>query len=158
MKTQMNKYPTSFQAVDNVIYNRETNSLLLVRKKVQSKFRFSGGFVDPEDKSLEEAALRERIEEVSIDLECTKPEYMFSFRVDDPRYRESEDKIMSAVFFNEHLFGSPKALDDLAGGEVKWFSIRELYDGYNEILMPEHIELMNGLMENARLFDFINKN
>jgi bifunctional NMN adenylyltransferase/nudix hydrolase len=64
---QMHKYPTSFQATDCVIIHREAGKLLLGKKKIQTGWRFLGGFVDPKDDSLELANARERQEEAGLD-------------------------------------------------------------------------------------------
>ncbi len=123
-------YPTSFQATDAFVYNNENETLLLGRKKWDNgKWRFVGGFVDPKDLSLEDAAYRERIEEAGKNLECEKPKYLFSIRIDDPRYRESEHKIMSAVFLHQFIFGHAVAGDDIDDG-MEWFSIFYLRNNY----------------------------
>lgn len=142
----MHKYPTSFQATDAVIIWREKGKLLLGKKPNQPKFRFVGGFVDPhKDKSLEDGCARECQEEAGIDLECSRPEYLFSFQVEDERYKVSEDKIMSAVFKRYYLWGTPKAGDDIA--EVKWFTKSQLRADYKELVMPEHWPIVIGLIQ-----------
>src|ERR1017187_4422194 len=110
---QKQLYPISYQRTDAVILDEVGSRLLLGKKKKEPLFRFVGGFVDPKDKSLEEASIRERREETGINLECSKPEYLFSFRVDDPRFKKGPDKIMSAVFGYTYVFGIPKAGDDI---------------------------------------------
>jgi len=141
---QMHKFPTSFQTVDNVIIWREEARILLGRKLHEPKWRFPGGFVDPKDWSLESAAIRERTEEVGINLECTNPEYLFNFRVPDPRYENSPDKIMSAVFLSYMLYGFAEAGDDLA--LVRWYSIPYLKKNYQKIIMPCHLPIIRALI------------
>jgi bifunctional NMN adenylyltransferase/nudix hydrolase len=151
-------YPTSFQACDIVIYKRDTRQLLLgqkwadkTRTKPKTERRFIGGFVDPADPSLEYAAMREKGEEAGINLEVTQPVYVGSFRVDDPRYRNSIHKIMSAVFYCEYMFGIPKAGDDIAA--VEWIDIDEFRLNYDAkgYLAPEHIPLVQMLIKKAYL-------
>lgn len=144
---QMHRYPTSFQATDCVIIDTAKRTLLLGRKPKENKFRFVGGFVDPKDTSLEVANLRERIEEAGMNLECTPPSYLFSFRVDDPRYRDKSDKIMSAVFLYNYIFGFAKAGDDI--GEVRWFNIDDVKENYKHIIMQEHHPLVEKLIEKS---------
>lgn len=123
MKSKEIFYDTSYQAVDAIIHDK--NKFLLGRKKDEKKFCFIGGIVDPFlDKSLEMAVVREKNEEVGIGLECSFPKYTFSFRVDDPRYRDSRHKIMSAVFFMNYIFGIANTTEEIV--EIKWFSRIEL--------------------------------
>lgn len=142
----MHKYPTSFQATDAVIVNREKGLLLLGRKPSQAKFRFVGGFVDPaKDKCLEDGCKRETAEEAGIDLECSGPKYLFSYQVEDARYVDSPDKIMTAVFLRYYIFGRAVAGDDI--GEVKWFTKNQLRTKYKSLVMPEHWPIVEGLIQ-----------
>ncbi len=149
----MNKYPTSFQAVDVIILDSKAgfNKLLLGRKKEQEKWRFIGGFVDPKDESLEEAAARELNEEVKGGFSHGKTLYEGSFRVDDPRYRDSVDKIMSAVFVmrisqSAELYGG----DDIF--KVKWYDLKHLYENYKQIIVPEHFPIIEKFVSSFRPF------
>ena len=144
---KMHRYPTSFQACDNVIVNREAGKILLVMKPKETLWRFSGGFVDPADTSLEAAAVRERIEELSINLEVTSPTYVGSFRVADPRYEDKPDKIMSAIMLSFFIFGRPQASDDLKGGKVQWFTKDYIRRNYKTRVMPAHRPLVEKLIE-----------
>jgi len=137
-------YPTSFQAVDIIV--RKGDSFLFGRKNGSDKFQCLGGFVDPDkDKSLELAARRELIEEASYNMESSFPEYRFSFRVDDERYRESEHKIMSAVFVCHYLFGIPVAQDDIK--EVKWFSFKVLKEQGRSIFVEKHFPIIDFILK-----------
>jgi bifunctional NMN adenylyltransferase/nudix hydrolase len=146
-------YPTSFQAVDIVVFNRATNEILLgskydkPHKTPKKEKRFIGGFVDPADASLEVAARRELGEEAGRNLEVSDPKYLGSFRVDDPRYRDSIHKIMSAVFFCEFVYGFATAGDDIA--EVSWVNLDTFRVSYNKAgyLAPEHIPLVEMLIQ-----------
>lgn len=142
-------YPTSFQCTDSVIINKEGQMILLAKKDNEPLWRFPGGFVDPSDPSLEYASTREKSEECSIDLECSPPVYLGSFRVDDPRYRDSQDKIMSAVFVSNYIFGKPVAGDDIA--YVEWFTMKYLRNNYQDIIMKCHLPIIEMLFREGYL-------
>jgi bifunctional NMN adenylyltransferase/nudix hydrolase len=143
----MIKYPTSFQTTDILVINRLKNEVLLGRKPAEDKFRLIGGFVDPVDLSLEDAASRELREEAGINLEVGTPKYQFSYRVDDKRYRDSQDKILTAVFTCDYLFGFATASDDIC--EVKWISELELTQKYPSLIVETHQPLIRKLIENG---------
>jgi bifunctional NMN adenylyltransferase/nudix hydrolase len=146
-------YPTSFQAVDVVVIRRKDNTMLLGQKwtdknrtAAKQEIRFIGGFVDPADDCLETAARRELGEEGGRNLEVSRPKYVGSFRVDDPRYRNSVDKIMSAVYVTEYLWGFEEAGDDIAA--VDWYDIEWVKTHYQDkgVFAPEHIPLVKMLI------------
>lgn len=138
------KYPISYQTVDVAIVSTNQNKILLGRKDGESKYRFIGGFVDPEDQSLELAAKREVIEECGK-IETDAYRYISSFRIDDWRYRKEKDKIMTAFFISEYIFGHVEASDDIA--ELKWFDLTTLTKDDFE---PEHHILFNALITNLK--------
>jgi len=148
------KYPVSFQTIDCCIIRliedesspfKGKAQLLMGKKPTQDKFRFIGGFVDPSDLSLEDAAVRELHEEAGINLECSKPKYLFSNRQDDERYQDSPHKILTAVFLFQYLFGYAKAGDDIA--EVKWFDYLDLKENYKNLIVTTHYPLMEKIIE-----------
>lgn len=112
------RFPTSYQTVDVAIFSEDNNRLLLGRKPGRDKYCFVGGFVDPTDTSLEEAARREVKEEASINVAW--PKYLGSFRIDDWRYKGEQDSILTALFV-AHYDGEARAGDDIA--EVRWFDV-----------------------------------
>ena len=142
------RYPTSFQTTDCFVMNN-VPEILLGRKPTEDKFRLIGGFVDPKDVSLEMAAVRELKEEAGINLECSYPKYLFSNRQDDPRYRNSEHKILTAVFEFQYLFGYAKAGDDIA--EVKWFDQIDIKENYKTLVVPTHHPLIERLISMGKL-------
>lgn len=141
-------HPISFQTVDIAVLDRKPNGVekvLLGKRKHEDAYRFIGGFVDVEDSSLEQAAKRELEEECGLKIETTECKYIGSFRVDDPRYKDGKDKIMTALFYSVHLTGEPVAGDDIH--EVHWFEL-----GYDIPIVKEHIPLLKSLIK------FVNKN
>ena len=128
----MKRYPTVFATVDVVI---ECNGkLLLGRKAHQEKFRFVGGFADPQlDNSYEDAAKREAKEETT--LVVTAVRYLGSTRIDDPRYRGTEDCIITHLFIAEEWSGEPNPTDDIA--ELKWFDKNEVSE--NTFVDEHHV-------------------
>lgn len=127
-----NRYPTSYQAVDNAIFNEDYTKLLLVRKPGESKYRFCGGFVDPKTSSLEANARREVGEELHIEI--TDPVYIGSCFIDDWRYKGEVDGVMTTLFQSKYMYGSITPDDDIC--EAKWFVIKDIKPE-NDI-MPTH--------------------
>lgn len=141
-----NSYPNAFPCVDVAVVKETQDDgveILLCRKIDEKLYRFPGGFVDPQDKSYESAARRELTEEVGS-LEVTNPEYITSLQVDDWRYRNSKNKIITSLFKFQFIYGSPKAQDDIHG--VKWFKINEVKDNL-ELIVVEHRPLMESLLK-----------
>ncbi len=140
------RFPTSYQCVDIAVTekdNGKVTKILLARKLNETKYRFIGGFVDPTDESLEYSAARELGEETGNTLNvggAKEMKYVGSFRVDDWRYRNEQDKIMTAFFICNKLYGSAKASDDIA--EVRWFPIEELKES---LVVNEHKNLLVAL-------------
>ncbi len=133
------RFPISYQCVDVAIWRPKRNigdltssgiEVLLGRKKtdLKGKYRLIGGFVDPEDESLEMAAIREAKEETGNlsfnGLSAIK--YIHSKRVNDWRYKHERDKIMTAVFALQYFSGKEKASDDIE--EVKWFDLDDVFE------------------------------
>jgi bifunctional NMN adenylyltransferase/nudix hydrolase len=133
-----NQYPKVYPTVDVAI--KHGSEFLLGRKHGQNKFRFIGGFSDPEDSCFEEAATREAKEETGLDVEVIR--YLGSSRIDDWRYRSERDKIMTLFFLAEASERGGVATDDIE--EVRWFQPRELTE---ESMVPEHIPLLQLLKQ-----------
>lgn len=136
-----NRYPICWPAVDIAILKGD-DELLLVRKPEELKYRFPGGIVDPEDESFEAAAKREVGEETG--LETTDYQYIKSKKINDWRYKGVKDDITSVFFKCKYVFGTPIPLDDLKGGDAKWFKISEVEPS---TLVTEHVFLFEKLVE-----------
>lgn len=133
------KYPVSYQCVDAAIHFR--GQILLGQKRSDNgKWRFIGGFVAPQDASLEAAVCREIREETGV--EPGNVTYLGSCQVNDYRYPKSgTDRIMSAFFLVEMVFGAAVASDDIDA--VQWTDVSRLPD----LLVPEHQPFVELLMK-----------
>jgi bifunctional NMN adenylyltransferase/nudix hydrolase len=134
------RYPTAFQTCDIAIIDDSTGRILLGRKPGEDKFRFIGGFSDPNSPSLEIDAKREAMEETGLAVEDVK--YRFSAVVDDWRYRGEQDCIKTAMFTAKYVSGRPEAKDDIE--EVRWFNLADLRE--NDVI-PTHRPLLVKLVE-----------
>lgn len=144
-----NRYPISYQTVDIAAFSSDNTQILLAKKPGENLYRFIGGFVDPTDSSLEFAARREFMEEAG-GAEVGNIVYVGSFRIDDWRYRGGRDKIMSALFRANYLFGTLTPSDDIS--ELRWvdvetFSTKEFI---NTEIVSEHRPLAISLADYIR--------
>lgn len=132
------RYPSVYMTVDVAVL-RGTD-VLLARKNEDPEglYRFIGGFVSPGE-SLEVSAARELAEEAGRSLETSDMEYIGSYHVDDWRYRSERDKVTTALFVTDYLWGEAFAADDVDA--LKWFNLsRELP------IVPEHRPLLDALL------------
>ena len=136
-----NRYPTVYTTIDAVIFKDDRKQVLLARKPNEAKYRFIGGFADPNDESFETTVRREVREEAG-DIEIDNITYVGSRRVSDWRYRHEKDKIITLLFTCNYVHGRPEADDDIA--EVKWFNVAEVSQ---EDLVEEHKKLWQMLIE-----------
>lgn len=106
-----------FMAVDAIIRDVAENMVLLAHKRDDGdKWRLVGGFVDLTDQSLERAIQREVREETG--LEVSTPVYVGSCPVNDWRYRGGPERIMTAVFQMDRVFGASIPKDDI--DDLRW--------------------------------------
>lgn len=141
MKWKLNHaivYPTVDCAI---FYSNTYDEIYLARKPNQDKWRFVGGFVDPNDFSYQQAALREAFEETG--LECKLGEFVTSVKINDLRYKDKEDKIITTMFT---MFSrndeKAKPMDDIS--ELKLFNFSLLRE---DDFVPEHRDLFRALKE-----------
>lgn len=137
-----NQYPMPFTAVDIAIVDDKWR-VLLAKKSNETQYRFIGGFADTNSNCFEDDAIRETQEETG--LEVSHPVYIGSAKIQDWRYRNEVNKIKTLLFVVSHVFGSPKANDDIS--EVKWFSIKDLR---KEDLVKEHGVLLDMFLSYAK--------
>ena len=138
----MRQHDTVYSTVDVAVMNSDRTQILLGQKPTDGdKWRFPGGFVDPRlDHSRKAAAMREAREELGM-IEITIDENLGSVVIPDYRYRDEADEIMTDFFLATHVFGSPRAADDLTDAE--WFPI----EGLMERLVTTHQPLGQMLIE-----------
>ena len=135
----LNRPPITYPTVDVGIYRKNTEptkpriEVLLGRKPLdpERRWRFIGGFVDKIDASYESAARREGSEE-SGDLDLRPFEYVCSSRIEDWRYRGTNDTIMTILFRAQYIFGYVEPGDDIE--EVRWFALEQIPN----VLVDEH--------------------
>jgi len=125
-----NQYAKVFPTVDIAVFRHERSQLLLGQKSGEQEWRLVGGFADPKDASYEATAMRELHEEAGP-LEVSPMHYECSFQVDDWRYRQETDKIITNLYSCDLIFGTPVAGDDLA--TLQWFTWEEL-----DMLLAQH--------------------
>lgn len=135
-----NQYDKVNPTVDIAIFCGD--ELLLARKPNEKKWRFVGGFVDPAlDNSFEDAAIREAEEETGVVVD--KVQYVGTYKVDDWRFRNESDKIITTLFKGEIKKKEGRPNDDIE--EVKWMKFNKIN---NDDLVEEHRGLMDMLRSN----------
>ncbi|HTF80731.1 MAG TPA: NUDIX domain-containing protein [Cytophagales bacterium] len=139
------QYTKVYPTVDVAMFRNDRREILLGSKSINNKWRLIGGFADPEDESLEAAARRELSEEVGA-VEVGDLSYEMSTRVDDWRYRNELDKIITTVFSCDYIFGTPEGQDDIA--QVDWFKVADLNQMIqDDKITPEHLPLISFLYQ-----------
>ncbi|MBK6265772.1 NUDIX domain-containing protein [Marivirga sp. S37H4] len=141
--TLHNQYKKVYPTVDVAVFRNNKTEVLLGRKAISSNWRLVGGFSDPEDDSYEMAALREMREECG-DLAVENLQYETSSKVDDWRYKNEADQIITLLFSCDYNEGDVIAQDDIK--ELQWFPLGEL---------PKMKESNQLSPEHYMLFDFI---
>lgn len=137
-----NRFPTAYPTIDIAVVDHLSinSNVLLGRKPGRDKWCFVGGFVDPTDLSLEDAAKRELGEEIT-GISVTQPQYISSCKIDDFRYKGTKDGIMTSFFICRYLSGTPIAADDIE--EVMWIPISHAQD----FISPFHSPLLEKLKD-----------
>lgn len=135
----MRRFPTVYPTVDVAVFRNDMSQVLLARKEHETRYRFPGGFSDPDDESFEIAAMRELVEECG-DIIVDNLMYLGSIKIDDWRYRETADGIITHLYACSFVSGNPSPNDDIA--EIKWFDVEKVKE---ELFVPEHKDLWNML-------------
>ncbi len=138
-----NGYPKVFPTVDVAVRGQIVgpsdgtaleHKWLLVKKPNETLWRFPGGFVQPNDLNYEAAARREVAEETGVSIDGLT--YVGSHRVDDWRYRDEDDKIVTILYLATYVYGPVRPADDVS--HAKWFATIEA-----DNLVPEHRPLLD---------------
>lgn len=136
-----NQYTKVYPTVDIALFRNSKTEILLGKKSTNNKWRFVGGFADPEDDSYETAAKRELSEECG-ELETSEMTYETSRKINDWRYRNETDKIITLLFSCDYISGAPVAQDDII--DLDWFKLSDLPQLMNDnLLSDEHHQLFN---------------
>ncbi|MBD1365055.1 NUDIX domain-containing protein [Mucilaginibacter sp. ZT4R22] len=134
-----NQYTKVYPTVDIAMFRNNKTEILLGKKSINNKWRFIGGFADPEDADYESAAKRELTEEAG-EMESTAMQYETSAKINDWRYRSEADKIITLLFSCEHISGEPKAQDDII--DLGWFKLADLPQMIaDELISNEHVAM-----------------
>lgn len=121
-----------FPTGDLAILSKSLSHVVLIgRKRELGALRFPGGFAEKRDQSYGATSIREGSEEVP-GVVVQNPQYIGSTKVEDHRYRYSEDSIMTSFHAAMWISGHPKAGDD--ADHATWASIEHL----ESLLVPAH--------------------
>lgn len=136
-----NQYTKVYPTVDIALFRNNRSEILLGKKAINNKWRFIGGFADPEDSDYESAAKRELTEECG-EMQTSAMSYETSTKINDWRYRSEADKIITLLFSCDHEAGEPVAQDDIA--ELQWFALADIPQMITAVaISEEHLGLFN---------------
>jgi bifunctional NMN adenylyltransferase/nudix hydrolase len=139
-----NRYPSVYATLDVALFKDDYTRILLGRRNSEGKWRLPGGFSDPTDNDFESAALRELHEECG-QIEVDEMRYEKSFKVNDWRYKQETDKIITLMFSCNYIYGEIKGSDDL--DEAEWIplnKIPEMIENYE--IVDEHFPQLQFLV------------
>lgn len=147
-----NRYPKVHATVDVAVIrdfhphagDSHYETQVLLGKKVNGTgLSFIGGFVDPTDDKLEISAIRELREEV--DLEVGNITYVSSQIIDDWRYRDPKERIMTTFFVGEYIFGNIRANEEFE--TMDWYDLSQK----NIPITKTHAPLLKALRKHLNL-------
>jgi bifunctional NMN adenylyltransferase/nudix hydrolase len=134
------RYPIVYSTVDVAIFDVIDGKVgvWLGRKPGATQFRFIGGFTEPTSESDEEDAAREVMEETGLTVHNVT--YIGNAKIDDWRYRKTQDKIRTRFFAAKAINSNACAADDIE--DVRFFPIENLF---TSVLVNEHGPLLQML-------------
>jgi len=142
------QFPTVHPCVDVAIVDRSGDGAprVLVAQKAtdpKDKWRFIGGFADPEVSiGYENDAKREAREETGLSV--SDLEYVGSYPVNDWRYRNERNKIITTFFIAKYTHGRAEPRDDLKGGKLWWAPYNELH---KDLFLTDHQPLFLAMID-----------
>ena len=148
-----NQYCNPKLTTDVAIFDSSKEHLVLGRKIGEEKYRFVGGFVNPNE-TAEKCASREVREETGLEIGGIEElNSLGTYVIDDWRYRGEKENILTSFFWACYKFGRPEPADDIC--EVKLFVIKKLpyecEEAWKTRLMRLVVDTHKGLMD--ALFD-----
>lgn len=137
-----NQYPKVFPTVDMAVIEKTGKDVkvLLARRKEGDLLQFPGGFVDPTDSSFEDTAKREISEELDVDV-GDEVNYVCSSLINDWRYNNTSEKIITSLYQLEYISGSGKPIDEFYSSE--WIKV---CNSNLELIKDSHRILFNNLI------------
>lgn len=143
-----NQYPKVFPTVDIAVVTKPDGEwlVLLGKRTPDSKWRFPGGFVGPEDENLEQAALRELHEEFDVEVDPDSIKYVGSNRQDDWRYKGPDEKICTTLFKVDYVYGDGGSISE-EFYETKFIPMSIDIDE----IEPTHVPLFQQLCKNLKI-------
>lgn len=137
-----NQYPKVFPTVDIAVIEKVGKDIkvLLARRKENDLLQFPGGFVDPTDLSYEDTAKREINEEIDIEV-GDEVNYICSSLINDWRYNNTSEKIITSLYQLEYISGTGKPKDEFHSSE--WIKV---CNSNIELVKENHRGLFNNLI------------
>jgi bifunctional NMN adenylyltransferase/nudix hydrolase len=125
----------TYATCDLAIRDPKTEMVLLTGKREHSGLlAFLGGHAEKSDGDARTTAMREQQEEVR-GVTLSSPVYIGSEIIDDPRYKNSADSVMTTFFAADYEGGKPTPSDDVHS--VRWVHPRD----FAQVLVPWHQKL-----------------
>lgn len=143
-----NQWPRVYPTVDMAVLNDKGEVLLGIKRDMEG-LRFPGGFVDPTDKDLEEAARREVYEECG-GIETGDYTYICSGIVDDWRYRNRSAKIMSTLFSCKYVFGNYAEACNKIDSEFVKLRFYPSHQSTLHLMADTHVSFFKRLLKSRR--------
>lgn len=138
-----NNFPLVYATVDIAIMTGDRKQVLLAQKPGETRWRFVGGFSEPESDSFELDAKREVNEETGVEVDSLIQ--VGSKRVKDWRYRNEVDQVKTNFYLGTYIHGKAEAQDDISA--VKWFNYDEIVNMENPPIVDSHLPLWKMLVD-----------
>ena len=142
LKNMPQRFPTAFHTVDVIATTNYPNELgiILGKKHNSDKWVIFGGFLDPTDDNAQSGGARELNEEGNLKAKPEDLQYLGSFKIDDPRFRNSPDKIITSLYTVNIGSQLPIPGDDIK--DCLTIPLSELKRTYKDIMQPYHWPLI----------------